>query len=153
MPPFSGILQNSNQSDKLCQAPFRGITTVATGAFGVAMISPLVLAVSLSGFIGDMSLQSFAAGLILAIIIDYGLGRLTRDGSHWPKLPRWVNSEYGLILAFVSGMIAFIMSVIPAPSWAPAVAIGGMHAFATASVSTVIFGGTRSAVWTIRKMK
>ncbi len=46
-----------------------------------------------------------------------------------------------------------LLSVIPAPSWVPvvalalALALGGMQSFATASVAALILGGTHSAVW------
>ena len=153
MPLLSRLSQKNGQTDELYQAPFRGITTVAIGALGVAMISPLVLAVTASEFITGMSLQSFAAGLAFAILIDYTIGHLTGDSSHWPKLPAWISSEYIFIPIFISSMVAFMMSFIPAPSWAPAVAIGGMHAFATASVAALILGGTHVAVWTIRRGK
>lgn len=153
MPLPSGLSQKSNQADELYHAPFRGIATAAIGALGVAMTSPLVLAVTPSEFIGGMSLQSFVAGLAFAIIIDYTIGHLTGDSSHWPKLPAWVSSEYVFIPVFVSSIVGFMIPFISAPSWAPAVAIGGMHAFATAGVAALIIGGSHGAVWTIRRRK
>lgn len=152
MTPPSKLSQRSSQADAVDQFPFHGVATAALGALGVAMIFPLVLAVSPDEFVDDISLQSFVIGLVLAITIDYVLGYLTDDSSHWPTLPTWMHSDYSFIIVFASGIVAFSMSLLPAPSWAPAVAIGGMHAFATAGVTTLILGGTRSAVWVVRQV-
>lgn len=143
------------QTDGSYQYPFHGIATAAIGALGVVMISPLVLVVTPSEFIGDISLQSFVIGLVLAIIVQYILSHLTDKGSHWPKLPVWVSSESSLLIAFATGSVAFMMSLISAPSWVPvvAIAIGGMHAFATASVAALVLGSTRGVVWMVRQVK
>ncbi len=154
MPLPSKFSQKSDQTGETNQLPFRGIATAVTGALGVAMISPLVLAVTIDEFINDISLQSFVVGLVLAIIVDYTLGHLTDDGNHWPALPVWISKPiYGAIVAFASSIVAVVMPLIPAPSWAPIVAIGGMHAFATASVAALILGSTHSGVWVIRQVE
>jgi hypothetical protein len=138
-------------TDAVDQFPFRGIATGVTGALAMAMILPLMLAVSPKEFVNGISIQSFAIGFVLAIITDYLFGHLTDDGSHWPILPAWASEpRYGFVLAFVSGIVAFSISLLPAPSWAPVVAIGGMHAFATAGVTALILGAARSAVCLIR---
>jgi hypothetical protein len=53
------------------------------------------------------------------------------------------------MIAFATGSVAFILSLIPVPSWVPvvAIAISGMQSFATASVAALILGGTHGAVW------
>jgi hypothetical protein len=140
-------------TDAVDQFPFRGIATGATGALAMAMILPLMLAVSPREFINGISIQSFAIGVVLAIITDYLFGHLTDDDSHWPILPAWISEpRYGFVLAFASGIVAFSISLLPAPSWAPVVAIGGMHAFATAGVTALILGAARSAVCLIRQI-
>ncbi|SDF47556.1 hypothetical protein SAMN05216218_106253 [Halorientalis regularis] len=105
-------------TDAVDQFPFRGIATGVTGALAMAMILPLMLAVSPKEFVNGISIQSFAIGFVLAIITDYLFGHLTDNGSHWPILPAWASEpRYGFVLAFVSGIVAFSISLLPAPSW------------------------------------
>ena len=148
----SRFSRKNGQTDELGQLPFRGIATAAIGALGVAMIAPIVLAGGIVEFINHISEQSFVVGVMLAVVLDHTLGHLTDGGSHWPTFPVWISSSHGFILAFASGTVAFIMSFVPAPSWAPAVAVGGMLAFATASVAALVIGGTHSAIWMIRQV-
>ena len=115
------------------------------------MISPLILVINLSEFITSISTLSSVVGIGMAISIDYIYGRLTDSGRQWPKLPVWTNSPYLFIVSFVVIIVAFVSSFFPAPSWAPAVAIGGMYVFATASATTIILGSIRSAVWVVRQ--
>jgi len=132
--------------------PYRGISTLAIGIVGTAMVSPLLLVISLSEFIMNISPWSFVVGLGVAITIDYMFGRLTDNSRRWPKLPAWTNSPRVFVVGFVISMIGVIMPFFPAPSWAPTVAIGGINAFATASATVIIFGSTRSATWLVRQM-
>jgi|APHM01.1.fsa_nt_gi hypothetical protein len=151
MPLPSKFSRKSDQTDELNQLPRHGIATAAIGALGIAMISPLVLAVGPGEFISDMSFQSFAIGLVLAMTGDYTLGHLTDDGRQWPALPVWLSPHRRLLIGLALGGVGIAMTLIPAPSWAPVVAIGGMHAFVTASAAALILGATHSAVWTMRQ--
>lgn len=147
----SGLSQDNARTDGSDQYPFNGIATAAIGALGMLFISPLVVAVTPSEFFDDIGLQSFVIGLVVAILVDYTLCHLTDDGSHWPKLPVWITSLKGFMIALAISSVAFLLSLIPAPSWVPvvAIAIGGMQSFATASVAALILGGAHSAVWMI----
>jgi hypothetical protein len=154
----SKLSPKSGQTDAVDQFPFRGSATAAIGAFGVTLILPLVLAVTLGEFVDDVSLQIFVVGVLSGVVIEYILGYLTDDNGHWPTLPVWTGSNYVFTIVVVFGIVAFTittpigMSLLPTPPWVPAVVIGGIQAFATASATTLIFGSTRSAIWMIRQV-
>jgi hypothetical protein len=151
MSPHSASEQRSGRADGSHSLPYHGLSTLALGFFGVAVITPFALAVDPIIFFRNISVINSAFGIGLAGVTEYILGRLTDNGRSWPQLPAWVGSVRTWtvsMLLYGVGLVGLYFSI---PSWIPTLVISGMHTFAVGSIVTLCLGSARSGVWAVRQ--
>ena len=150
MSSYSASNERGGRADRSDSLPYIGLSSLALGLFGVAVMVPFALAVDPVVFFRNISAIHFGGGLGLASLTDYTLSRLTNNGTSWPQLPAWVGSTRTNIvstLLYCAGVIGLYFFT---PSWIPALVIGGMHAFAVGSLITICIGSFRSGSWAVR---